>query len=294
MASKKYDLLFSDVEKETIRNDYLNGASIRELQKKYNINCREWLQYKLLKGIMRNLSEASKVAHKKYPENFLHDESFKKKMREIRLKFMKEHPEKTAWRKRNEPSYPEKCFMKFLEDNEYDKKYLIEREYPVFPYYIDFAFTQIKVAVEIDGSQHILDEDRVARDKAKDETLISQGWKVLRVTENLVKTDWVTLKQKLDEVIGTDAVEVTKVGIFTAKVGIFTAKKTREKVKRGKDGLSDKMRESHIKQRKVKNRPSLEEIEKLKQEMPMTKIGEMFGVSDNAVRKWIKQYKKFD
>lgn len=287
MGSKKYDLLFSDVEKETIRNDYLNGASIRELQKKYNINCREWLQYKLLKGIMRNLSEASKVAHKKYPENFLHDEAFKKKMREIRLKFMKEHPEKTAWRKKNEPSYPEKCFMKFLGDNEYDKKYLIEREYPVFPYYIDFAFAQIKVAVEIDGSQHILDEDRVVRDKDKDETLISQGWKVLRVTENLVKTDWVTLKRKLDEVIGGNVVEVNKVGIFLAK-------KRREKVKRGKDGLSDKMRESHVKQRKVKNRPSLEEIEKLKQEMPMTKIGAMFGVSDNTVRKWIKQYKKFD
>lgn len=285
MASKKYDLLFSDEQKESMRNDYLNGSSIRDLQRKYNIKCRNWVEQRLLRGITRNVSEAAKLAHKRYPEKFLHNEAYKQKMREIRLKFMKEHPEKTAWRKRNEPSYPEKCFIKFLIDNEYDKKYLIEREYPVFPYYIDFAFTQIKVAVEIDGSQHILDEDRAARDNDKDETLISQGWKVLRVTENLVKTDWVTLKQKLDDVIGSNVVEVNKVGIFLAK-------KRREKVKRGKDGLSDKMRESHIKQRKVKNRPSLEEIEKLKQKMPMMKIGEMFGVSDNTVRKWIKQYKK--
>jgi uncharacterized protein YjcR len=52
------------------------------------------------------------------------------------------------------------------------------------------------------------------------------------------------------------------------------------------------MRESALRQRKVKNRPSLEELEKLKETLPMTKIGEMFGVSDSAIRKWIKQYKK--
>jgi hypothetical protein len=70
------------------------------------------------------------------------------------------------------------------------------------------------------------------------------------------------------------------------------AKRPRAKVERGPDGLSNKMRESALRQRKVKNRPSLEELEKLKETLPMTKIGEMFGVSDSAIRKWIKQYKK--
>lgn len=37
-------------------------------------------------------------------------------------------------------------------------------------------------------------------------------------------------------------------------------------------------------------RPSKEELEKMILDIPMTKIGKMFGVSDNAVRKWCKSY----
>lgn len=286
MSNSKYDHIFSEREKDKMREEYKNGVSIRDIQKKYNINCRDWVQYRLLNGLTRNVSEALVEAHKRYPDSFKHSNETKLKMRKSRLKFMREHPEKTAWRKRNEPSYPEKCFIKFLEESEYDKKYLIEREYPVFPYYIDFAFVDSKVAVEIDGSQHVLDEERVKRDKDKDNVLVSNGWRVLRFTENIVKTDWILLKEKLDEAINdTTTMSVTKVGIFMAK-------KPRKKVERGTDGLSEKMRENALKQRKVKNRPTLEELEKLMETLPLTKIGKMYGVSDNAVRKWIKQYKK--
>jgi hypothetical protein len=63
-------------------------------------------------------------------------------MREKRLSFMKEHPEKTAWRQSN-MSYPEKCFQDIIKENNLDKKYLIYREYSVFPYFIDFAFINV-------------------------------------------------------------------------------------------------------------------------------------------------------
>jgi hypothetical protein len=46
-----------------------------------------------------------------------------------------------------------------------------------------------------------------------------------------------------------------------------------------------------INNRKVINRPSLEELKKMMDEMPMTKIGEKYGVSNNAVKKWAKIYK---
>ena len=36
--------------------------------------------------------------------------------------------------------------------------------------------------------------------------------------------------------------------------------------------------------------PSKEQLKKLVVNNPMVKIGEMFGVSDNAVRKWLKYY----
>jgi len=285
MAAKKYDLIFSEEEKEKIRQEYLSGLSIRDIQKRYDIKCRDWVQYKLLKGIVRNTSEASVLSHKRHPESFLHTDKTKAIIREKRLAFMKAHPEQTAWRKNNEPSYPEKCFIKFLEENGYDKKFLIEREKSVFPFYIDFAFTQIKLAVEIDGSQHVREEERIRKDEEKNKLLHDNGWKVLRVSENTVRKDWVTLKEKLDKIIGSN-------GLVFETVGIFCSKKEYKKVERDENGLSERMKESNFKQRKVKNRPSLEEIEKLLETMPMTQVGKKFGVTDNAVRKWIKQYKK--
>ena len=70
---------------------------------------------------------------------------------------MKNNPEKTAWRLSN-VSYPEKLFIEYIESNGLDKKYSIIREYSVFPYFIDFAFVNQMVAIEIDGSQHLLPE----------------------------------------------------------------------------------------------------------------------------------------
>lgn len=39
-------------------------------------------------------------------------------------------------------------------------------------------------------------------------------------------------------------------------------------------------------------RPSLEQLEKDVEEMPMVKVGEKYGVSDNCIRKWIRHYHK--
>lgn len=281
MAGKKYDLIFSNEEKEKIRKEYLDGASIRDICKKYEVFSKSWVN-KIVKDIARNNSESSKLIHKKYPEKFLHSEEYKKKMRSVRLNYMKTHPEKTAWRKRNEPSYPEKCFIKFLIKNKYNEKYLIKREYPIFPFYIDFAFFPVKVAVEMDGSQHVKNFDRAKKDEEKNKVLLENGWKVLRISENLVKTDWEKLKESLDSVLISDLPILEKVGIF--------APERPKHVERGEDGYSDKMRESYIRARKVKNRPSLEEIKKMLETNTMVSIGKMFGVSDTTVRKWIKRY----
>jgi len=44
--------------------------------------------------------------------------------------------------------------------------------------------------------------------------------------------------------------------------------------------------------RKVKVRPSLEQLEKDLETLPMTKTGEKYGVSDNCIRKWLRSYRK--
>jgi len=42
--------------------------------------------------------------------------------------------------------------------------------------------------------------------------------------------------------------------------------------------------------RKVKNRPSKEELYKLLKENTFTEVGRMYGVADNTIRKWCKRY----
>lgn len=292
-----YDNLFNAEEKGQIIKDYVeNTLSIREVCKKYNINSKEWVR-KLLGENIRNFSEANKIAHKKHPNSYKLSEEAKDKIRKARLNWMKEHPEQTAWRLKN-MSYPEKCFKKILEDNGLDKKYLIYREYSVFPYFVDFAFINEKLAVEIDGSQH-LEEDRKKRDVKKDKLLLSKGWKILRIAANEVTHDGAKALNAVLDMLEEPTIQYDTVGILKApkikievikKVGILKAPKSHKKVARGEDGLSDKQREANIAQRRVE-RPSKEELSRLLQESNFTAIGRTYGVSDNAIRKWCKTYK---
>ncbi len=303
---ESYDKFFSSGEKEQITKDYVeNSLSIREICKKYNIGSKVWVR-KLLGENIRNFSEANKIAHKKHPNSYKLSEEVKDKIRKARLKWMKNHPEQTAWRLKN-MSYPEKCFQKILEDNGLDKKYLIYREYSVFPYFIDFAFINEKIAVEIDGSQH-LEEDRKKRDEKKDALLLSKGWKVLRIAAIEVTHDGTKALKAVLDMLEEPITHYETVGILKApktrikkcsipkkkaesieKVGILKAPKTHEKVARGEDGLSDKERLRAFNQRRVE-RPSKEELSRLLQESNFTAIGKTYGVSDNAIRRWCKAY----
>lgn len=57
------------------------------------------------------------------------------------------------------------------------------------------------------------------------------------------------------------------------------------KIKKGRSGPKTWLR-------KVE-RPSKKDLDKLIKQYPMTTIGKMYGVSDNAIRKWKKYYDKF-
>lgn len=276
-----YDDILTDEDKLNIINDYVNNLySIRRLVEKYNVRSKEYIR-KLLGDNIRSISEGNKVAHKLYPDSFKHSEKTKKIMSEKRKQFMKEHPEKTAWRLKN-MSYPEKCFQKFLEDNGYDKKYLIIRERPVFPYYIDFAFEDVKIAVEIDGSQHE-DEHRKQRDVKKDNLLQENGWRVIRISENAVKTDWSIIKTELDKYLNN-------VDYYNPdRVGIFTHKSPYTKKERNERGYTSLEEERMMKQRRVE-RPEKDEMVKLISSLSLVQIGNMYGVSDNAIRGWLKWY----
>lgn len=272
--------MINEIEKKHIVEDYENGLSLGDICRKYKIPSKTYVSKYILSGNTRSISEANKIAHKKYAESFKHSDETKQRMREKRLAWIKANPEKTAWRLKN-MSYPEKCFQKILEDNGLDKQYLIYREYSVFPYFIDFAFIDEKIAIEIDGSQH-LEEDRRKKDAEKDALLISNGWRIIRITATEVIHCRKNVLNSLMNVLSDNDAKYTKVGIFKAP-------KTREKVARGKDGLSDKERLRAFKQRRVE-RPTKEELFEMVKNKPFTVIGKEYGVSDKAIVKWCKYY----
>jgi very-short-patch-repair endonuclease/ribosomal protein L37AE/L43A len=228
--------------KNIIKDYVFDSYSIRDIQKKYLI-CKTLID-KILGVNKRTLSQSLTLAHKTKPENFKLNEISKNKIRKARLSYMKENPDKTAWRQKN-MSYPEKIFKEKLEEIGLDKKYLIIREYCVFPYFIDFAFMNEKIAIEIDGSQH-LETKRIANDIKKDKLLNENGWVVYRVTANQVKY---SINNVVDELLiilnkTNNEIKTIKSGIveYKSKYKIEAERIKDEKIKNG--GLSDKQIES--------------------------------------------------
>lgn len=206
--------------------------------------------------------------------------------REKRLKFMKENPEKTAWRTKN-LSYPEKLFIELLKRHKLDKQYLITREKSFFPYFVDFAFEDVNVAVEIDGGQHELPE-RKESDNKKDKLLNTLGWRLFRVTAKEINLKGDEVIDRLISFIGNNVI-FENCGIEFSKsrrqIELESLNLEREK----NNGLTDKIIQSYISQRKVK-RPPHEQLKQEIKELGYLGTGRKYGVSDNAIRKWIKTY----
>ena len=74
-------------------------------------------------------------------------------------------------------SYAEKYFENYLIENKISG---YTKEFKVGVYFIDFAFYDKMIAIEIDGKQHE-QEDRKESDKRKDLFLTQSGWSVRRV-----------------------------------------------------------------------------------------------------------------
>jgi very-short-patch-repair endonuclease len=271
----------SVIKDELIRLYVNESYSIKDLRKKFQVQSTDIKN--ILGDKVRSLSDANKLAHKKYPENFKHTDESKKIMREKRLEFMKNNPEKTAWRLSN-VSYPEKLCIEYIENNGLDKKYSIVREYSVFPYFIDFAFVNEMVAVEIDGSQHLLPE-RKESDNKKDELLNELGWVVIRVSEKEIKTN---INDVFDQIL---TILKTKPKISNHRIGLVVKPKKREKKERNEFGFTEKQIQS-IKSQRRSDRPLLEELKTLINKHGYVGTGKMFGLSDNAIRKWLKSYEK--
>jgi very-short-patch-repair endonuclease len=271
----------SQIKDEVIRLYVDDSFSVMDLRKKFKIQSDD---IKIILGDkVRSSSDANKLGHKKYPEKFKHTEESKKIMREKRLEFMKNNPEKTAWRLSN-ISYPEKLFIEYVELNCLDKKYSITREYSVFPYFIDFAFVNQMVAIEIDGSQHLLPE-RKESDNKKDTLLNNLGWFVVRVSENEIKTNINGVFNKIISILDE------KPKVNNIKIGMVVHPKKYQRTERNEFGFTEKQIQS-IKSQRKQVRPPLSVLLEQTKQMGFPKTGKLYNVSENTIRKWIIAYHK--
>lgn len=109
-------------------------------------------------------------------------------LRQKRLAYMKANPEKTAWRTKNNMSWPEKFFINACKDAGLLNKFLFIREKSFYPYFADFTIEEEKVVIEIDGSQH-LNKDRYESDCKKDNLIASMGYKIYRIPAKLLYSE---------------------------------------------------------------------------------------------------------
>ncbi len=113
-----------------------------------------------------------------------HTEDSKNKIRKARIDYLKKDNQISTFSNRTlrKMSYGEFLLHTiFLQNNIYEK-YTIINEYCEYPYIIDFAFINEKVAVEYDGEMHFKNGlERYEHDIKKDEYLKSLGWRIYRI-----------------------------------------------------------------------------------------------------------------
>lgn len=114
-----------------------------------------------------------------------HTEESKEKIRKKRIDYLKKKTGKTAWERRSagEMSHLEQWFYdNVIIKNNLCDKYDIITEYSEYPYFIDFAFINIKLAIELDGKCHFNNgHTRIEHDIKRDKILNEKGWKVYRI-----------------------------------------------------------------------------------------------------------------
>jgi very-short-patch-repair endonuclease len=161
----------------------------------------------------------------------------RQKSRESHLRYMKEHPENTAWRKSNQLSWPEKIFMNGLYRNSFHKEFEIEREKSFFPFFVDFAFLNVKVAVEINGSQHN-QKERKKSDVKKKKVILKSGWRLYTVTASQVQSNMDDVLAELRHFIGSvhDKAITSEIKTESEKKRELRTKR-REEIKRAKLNL---------------------------------------------------------
>lgn len=153
-------------------------------------NCKRERLY--WKGISFRKTCGDSNCLKKLKQSLVLSEESKNKIRIARFNFLKNinNRRKTSWyaRSKNEMTYGEKTIHNIFIKNKIYDKYEVINEYPLFPYFIDFAFINEKIAFEFDGKCHFKNKKRIEHDIKRDYLLKLKGWKTYRVSYKELNT----------------------------------------------------------------------------------------------------------
>jgi very-short-patch-repair endonuclease len=269
---------------EEVQEYYNNNHTWRDIINNFKIsNTTLESAIKNNKIKFRSRSDANRLANIKHPQK--HTEETKKKISEIRKKYLIEHPEKVPYLSNHYSkgnSYPEKYFHDILSKS----KLNYERYFQIYLYELDFAFLDKKIDLEIDGGQHIDDRRIFESDIRRNEYLKNEGWEVIRI--NWKKYQKLNKEEKKDYVSSlVNYINnrenlpylINKITICPECGGIKKWK------------TSKVCRKCYsFRQRKIKNRPSLEELLKGIEEIGYEGVGRKYGVTGNNIKKWLKNY----
>jgi len=229
----------------------------------------------------------------------------RKKISEIRKKYLKENPDKVPYllNHSRKESYPEKYFTEVFQNEEIE----VVKSFHIGLYELDFCIPDKKIDIEIDGSQHYCDEKIVESDKRRNKFLEDDGWDVIRINwSEYQKLNFdeknkyiLNLKNYVNDLIDIkpffEIKRKEKEIIEKIKKKIVVEKKKYEnkssfckqcgnRCSFSKDRCQTCYR---ISSRKVE-RPSIEQLESDIKQLGYKGTGRKYGVSDNSIRKWIK------
>ena len=257
-----------------------------------NCKLRGGLEFMSTCGSKSCINDLNKQIINENPNSSKNSEVVKEKIRKARVKHLKKTRGKgSAWERRSQGKMSkgeEKLHDIFVENGIYEK-YDVVNEYCEFPYFIDFAFVNEKVAVEYDGKCHFTyGKERVEHDHKKDKTLNELGWRVFRLPYFMLDDFKVG---ELIDFIG----EPNKVNNFNTLVkycDYIQPKKLLNSCECGKT-IDKKSKQCTVccgKKRRTVQRPPYEQLLSEINEMGYKGTGKKYGVSDNAIRKWLKGY----
>jgi len=182
------------------------------------------------------------------------------------------------------PSYPERYF-----DDIFKGKFEYERYLQLSLYHLDFAITNKKIAIEIDGNQHCSDNKIVESDIRKNAYLIENGWNIIRIKWS----DYQKLKREEKENYISDLLNYIN-NLSSNKPEIEYKDNSKGDYISCVDCGGKIWRTSircikceHLLQRKVE-RPSKDELLLMVKETSLEAVGRKYGVTGNSIKKWLK------